>query len=401
MNQPDSIPWGELRFLVVEDHGFQRWAVEALLKKLGATQVFSAGDGKEGLEILRTVRPSVDIVVTDLSMPGMDGIEFIRHVAEMGAPFSIILASEQDPSLVASVASMTESYGANLLQAFQKPLTGAKLTSAVARYRRPEVVTAPVVAQVTFSAHEVEAAVRKGQIEPFFQAKVDLGTGELKGAEALARWRHPEHGIVMPGSFIRMLEASGSLDAMTMVILQGAANACRNRGSRATVSVNLSPASLADLTLADRLARIVRESGLAPRDVVFEVTETAATSNLGHVLQNLSRLRMIGFGLSIDDFGTGYSTMEQLGRIPFTELKIDQSFVQAAGSNRTSRAILESSLDIARRLRLDTVAEGVEVEAEGRMLRELGCAMAQGYYFGRPLPAAEFEAWVAGRSLRA
>jgi EAL domain-containing protein (putative c-di-GMP-specific phosphodiesterase class I)/FixJ family two-component response regulator len=398
MDIPKSIPWQDLRFLVVEDHGFQRWAVEHLLKKLGATQIFSAQDGKEALDILRTVHPPVDIVVTDLNMPGMDGIEFIRHVALTGMACALVVVSEQDPSLVASVASMTESYGGILLQSFQKPLTAAKLTSAIARYRKPSAIAEPVVQERSYTASQVDAAVRNGEIEPFFQAKVDLVSGELKGVEALARWRNPDHGIVMPGAFLPLLESQGVLDEMTMRILQQATTACRAwraRGSRATVSVNLSPTSLEELSLADRLARTVQQAGLEPRDVVFEITETAAASKLGHVLQNLSRLRMIGFGLSIDDFGTGYSTMQQLGRIPFTELKIDQSFVRAGRSNRTSRAILESSLDIARRLRLDAVAEGVELESEVQMLREFGCALAQGYFIGRPLPADEFETWLA------
>jgi EAL domain-containing protein (putative c-di-GMP-specific phosphodiesterase class I)/CheY-like chemotaxis protein len=387
-----------LRFLVVEDQGFQRWAVERILRALGATQIFSAEDGLAALEIFRTVRPPVDIIVTDLNMPGMDGMEFIRHVVETGTPVSIVLASEQDPALIASVAAMARAYGAQLLEALPKPLTARKLASAIARHRRPPLAARPSDEARIFSLLEIESAIRNDEIEPFFQAKMDLATGELIGAEALARWRHPLHGIVMPLSFVGLFERSGHIDAMTIAIL-GKAGACRrawrDRGSDATVSVNISLVSLADVTLADRLTNTIHESGIDPREVVLEVTESAAASHVGHVLENLARLRLKGFGLAIDDYGTGYSSPQQLSRIPFTELKIDQSFVRGGGSNPSSRAILESSLEIAYKLGIQAVAEGVENENELRMLRELGCPVGQGYYLQRPLPAADFQKWLA------
>jgi EAL domain-containing protein (putative c-di-GMP-specific phosphodiesterase class I)/CheY-like chemotaxis protein len=398
MDESQGIQMAQLRFLVVEDQGFQRWAVEHMLAKLGATQVFSAENGQAALEIFRTVRPRVDIIVTDLEMPGMDGIEFIRHVVESGAPVSIILVSEQDPALIASVVSMTQAYGGQLLEAMRKPLNAEKLAAAIAKYRGPLLDAPASVPLHAFSLSEIESAVRNDEFEPFFQPKVDLATGELRGGEALARWRHPLHGWVMPLSFIGVLESHGQMNAMTLSILKKAATRCRawrDKGSKATVSVNISRVSLVDVTLADRLADTVEDCGIEPRDVVLEITETAAATHQGRVLENLSRLRMKGFGLSIDDFGTGYSSMQQLCRIPFTELKIDQSFVRNGSTNRTSRAVIESSLEIAQKLGINAVAEGVENEDEARLLREMGCTMGQGYYLGRPVPGAEFDAWVA------
>jgi len=142
--------------------------------------------------------------------------------------------------------------------------------------------------------------------------------------------------------------------------------------------------------LADRLDEHVAACGLGPADIVLEVTETAATSHLGRVLENLSRLRMKGFGLSIDDFGTGYASMQQLSRIPFTELKVDQTFVRSAVAGGSSRAVLESSLEIARKMGIDAVAEGVDSEEQLELLRRLGCPIAQGNHLMEPVPAAEF-----------
>jgi EAL domain-containing protein (putative c-di-GMP-specific phosphodiesterase class I) len=160
--------------------------------------------------------------------------------------------------------------------------------------------------------------------------------------------------------------------------------------------VNLSLASLHDTSVAERLTEIVAAEGIAPRDVVLEVTESAAATHLGRVLENLSRLRMKGFGLSIDDYGTGYSSMQQLTRIPFTELKIDQSFVRNA-SQPSSRAMIESSLEMAQKLDIVAVAEGIETREEWDLLREMGCQLGQGYFIARPMPGDEFLRWLKER----
>jgi EAL domain-containing protein (putative c-di-GMP-specific phosphodiesterase class I) len=182
---------------------------------------------------------------------------------------------------------------------------------------------------------------------------------------------------------------------MTMAVLRKAAAECRNwrlRGLHATVAVNVSLTLLIDVGLADRFHDAVADHGLEPADVVLEVTETAATSHVAHVLENLSRLRMKGFGLSIDDYGTGYASMQQLARVPFTELKIDQSFVSHAVNGGASRAMLESSLEIAAKLGIPAVAEGVSNAEELALLRELACPFGQGNYLLEPLPGPEFSA---------
>lgn len=379
-----------LRFLVVEDQGFQRWTLEQMLRSMGAAEVFAAENGESALEIVRSARPPVDVIVTDLKMPGMDGIEFIRHVGEAVSPASFLLVSEQDPTLLASVAAMTEAYGVRLLQALRKPITRQKLAAAIARFREPP---AAAVATHAFALREIESGIRNREFVAFFQAKVSLATGNVAGAEALARWRHPQLGVIFPASFVQVLESNGKMDAMTMAMLEQAAAACRGwreRGFPITVSVNVSLTSLVDVGLADRLDNTVSLHGLEPADVVLEVTETAATSHLAHVLENLSRLRMKGFGLSIDDYGTGYASMQQLARVPFTELKIDRSFVQSAVNGGSGRAMLESSLEIAAKLGIMAVAEGVANEEQLQLLRSLGCPLGQGNYLAEPLPAEEF-----------
>lgn len=390
-----------LRFLVVEDQGFQRWAIGHMLEELGAKEVLSAPDGHIAIEIFREPERPIDVIVTDLNMPEMDGMAFIRHVGESGLPAAIILASDLDRALIASVETMTAAYGLRLLGAIQKPVTARKL---VALLRGHTKVAPPGPARIRqFALAEIEAAIAADQFEPYFQAKVALAGGELRGAEAMVRWRHPVHGLVGPASFIDALESRGRIDALTFATLGKAFAACRDwraAGIGASVSVNLSLTLLADTTLADRLAARVAEERLAAHDVVVEITETAAASHLGKVLENLSRLRMKGFGLSIDDYGTGFATMEQLTRVAFTELKIDQSFVRAAPAHASSRAVLESSLEMAAKLDIVAVAEGVETREQLALLRDLRCPVVQGYYIAHPMPAGDFLAWAKKATVR-
>ena len=388
----------DLRFLIVEDHGFQRWATRQILENLGARFVVEAADGREALESFRNAEEPIDIIISDLDMPGMDGMELIRHLGAEGRPVSMIIASALDRALVGSVETMTTAYGINLLGAIEKPITAKALEVAIRGHALPRAkVDRTKVVGPTFTIEEITEGLRNHEFEPYFQPKVELSTGAIKGVEALARWRHPQKGVILPSAFIKPLESSGQIDSLTMSMLEMAAVCCRTwrrGGLDATVSVNLSLKSLADVELADRVTELVLAQELDPRHMVLEVTESAVATHLGSALENLSRLRMKGFGLSIDDYGTGYSSMQQLSHIAFTELKIDESFVRNASRQKASRVILESSLEMARRLNIVAVAEGVETQLDWDLLRSLGCDLCQGYFVAVPMETGEFFRWV-------
>ncbi len=389
-----------LRFLVAEDHDFQRSVLVRILESLGAKTVHEAADGHGALKILQDPTRPVDIIISDLEMPGMDGMEFVRHLGETGVRVSIILASALERKLLASIATMSEAYGINLLGVVEKPITPAKLAPLIKLHKPAQVARAgSKTAGPTFTLEEIAAGLKNDEFEPFFQPKVELATGRVKGAEALARWRHPQQGIVPPSAFIQTLEDNGLIDDLAWVMLRKAAAFCstwRSAGLEATVSVNLSLKSLTDIRLAERVTELVLNENLEPRHMVLELTESAATTDLGKALENLARLRIKGFGLSIDDYGTGYSSMQQLTRIAFTELKIDQSFVTDAARQESAKVILESSLDMAKKLNITAVAEGVETQADWNLLRQLGCGLAQGYFIARPMEAEAYLNWVRG-----
>lgn len=322
---------GELHFLVVEDDDFQRETLADMLLSMGAKSVRQAGDGKQALEILQAQSaPAVDIVLSDLEMPEMDGMEYFRHMGSYYADISLIIMSALDAALIASVEAMARAYGIRLLGAIEKPVTRSRLQTLIARHeavwpKQERIASLPA----NFSLEEILAGLEKDQFEPFFQPKVDVVYGQIKGVEALARWIHPEHGVIGPHAFIEVLERNGKLDGLTFTILKKAAFACRRlheSGRKLSMAVNISLTSLTDTTLANRITQVMHDAAVDPRYFILEVTETAAMTDVAHALENLARLRMRGFGLSIDDYGTGYSSMQQISRIAFSELKIDQTF---------------------------------------------------------------------------
>jgi EAL domain-containing protein (putative c-di-GMP-specific phosphodiesterase class I)/CheY-like chemotaxis protein len=386
----------KLNFLVAEDHDFQRKMLIRMLRGVDPNAIYEASDGMGALAILQDPSKPVDIVISDLDMPGMDGMAFIRNLGESGVSVSIILASALDRNLLASIQTMAEAYGINLLGVLEKPLTPEKLFPVIARHcalppRLPRP-TGPL-----FSLDEILAGLKAGEFEPYYQPKIEMVTRKVSGAEALARWNHPQYGLVAPYAFIPTLELQGHIDTLTDTMVDKSAAFRRTwaaHGIDGSVSINLSIRSLTDVQTADRLIGLVRAHQVAPSDVVLEVTESALTTDVGHTLENLARLRMKGFGLSIDDYGTGYSSMQQLIRIAFTELKIDQSFVANASRQESAAVILEASLGLARKLNICSVAEGVETQADWDMLQQLDCHTVQGYLIARPMPAEEYLDWV-------
>lgn len=391
-----------LAVLIVEDHEFQRTTLARMTLALGASEVLKAADGVEALAMLRDRRDEVQLIICDLDMPNMDGMEFIRHLGGIGTAASLVITSTMDESILNSVYTMCQAYGIVPLGMLEKPMTRPALAALLqqARVSRPASPQRPAAPAAPFSLQQILQGMHSDEFEPFFQAKIDLDTGRIVGAEALARWRHPEHGIVAPGAFIEELEQGSQIEAFTFLMLRRASAACsawRGRGLDLNVSVNLSLASLGDTALADRIAATVIQAGLEARHVTLEITETAAMTNIAPALENLARLRIRGFGLSIDDFGTGFSSMEQLGRVAFTELKIDRGFVSAMATRREARAIVESSVDMARRLGIRSVAEGIENQAEWDTLKAMGCDLGQGYFISHPLAEREFLALYAGR----
>src|SRR5471030_1821307 len=231
----------DLRFLVVEDHGFQRWALANVLTGLGAREVLSAPDGQSALEIVDSMDEPLDIIVTDLDMPGMDGMEFIRHIGERKVPAALILASGLERSLVATVESLAKSFGLELLAAIEKPTTARKLEAALLRYRRASAARLQEREAHRFDESEIREGLRNDEFKPFFQAKMGLADLRVAGAEALARWLHPKKGVLLAASFIEFVRGPELSGKFALTMAHKAAEACRGWQSArlpGTVSIN-------------------------------------------------------------------------------------------------------------------------------------------------------------------
>ena len=380
-----------LSVLLVEDHGFQRRLGLKLLADLGLTHLHEAADGFQALDLLRALPAPPDVVLVDLDMPGMDGVEFIGIVAEERLAQSIAVVSAMEPALLHTVQVMAKASGLRVLGCIEKPLTPGKLATVLALFDG-EAVDGDADVQIEATLEQARLALSRGEITAWFQPQAEFGNGKIVGVEALARWRLPDGRMVPPGVFVPMMEAGGLIDELTsLMLVQSCAwrKRWQQRGLDLTVSVNVSAQNLTGPEVADRYEAVLREHGLSPDQVVLEITESSVMSDTARGLGMLARLRLKGFGLSVDDFGTGYSSLSQLSQIPFTELKIDRGFVSGAPTQPRKRAMIETRLDLARKLALKVVAEGVETEDEWQMLASLGCDFAQGYLISVPVPGEQ------------
>lgn len=385
----------DLTFLVVEDDDFQRDVIVDILLRLGALKITEARTGTEALNVLNQTKSNlIDIILCDLNMPEMDGMEFLRHIGNAHSPVATIIMSALDGALIESVRKMAGAYGIYLLGAIEKPITPAHLVSLFSIYKSRDIKQKNESKNGSiYTLGEILEGLIEGQFSPFYQPKLELATGKLIGAEALARWLHPQYGVVTPNAFIDLLEKSGNIDILTFIMLEKSAKACKEmhaHGHKISISENLSLTSLADTKLADKITEIVRKTELDPKYIIPEITETAAMTEMAPALENLARLRMKGFGLSIDDYGTGYSSMQQITRIAFTELKIDQSFVREMTSSHVSRVLINSSIEMATKLQIKCTAEGVETKNDWEQLKNMNCDLGQGYFIAKPMCFTDF-----------
>jgi EAL domain-containing protein (putative c-di-GMP-specific phosphodiesterase class I)/AmiR/NasT family two-component response regulator len=393
MRDPAAVP--SFRALILEDHDFQRRIGAQVLMQCGAAQVLEASDGAGALDLIAASEHPIDVLLCDLNMPGMDGLAFLRHIAERGSNSSVILASALDASIIRAAEIMARSYGIRLVGVVEKPLARSKLLPLILRHfsmnraqPRSPVELMPI--------GEIESGIDRGEFEPFFQPKVQMRTDALVGAEVLMRWRHPTRGLIPPAAFIPVMEANGLISKATFAVLGAALVQCRcwrKIGLDVPIALNISVESLSDTSLPDRLEAITEQAGFSSTSVTLEITETVAMTDLGHALETLARCRMKGFDLSIDDYGTGFSSMQLLSRLPVSELKIDQAFVTGAAEEPVHRALIETTLMMAQRLNLRSVAEGIESNADWDVVAGLGCDIAQGYFIARPMPGNEIAGW--------
>jgi EAL domain-containing protein (putative c-di-GMP-specific phosphodiesterase class I)/ActR/RegA family two-component response regulator len=331
------------------------------------------------------------LVLLDLQMPDCDGVELLRFLAEAHSPAKIILMSGMDSRVLGLARGIGEELGLDMGEPLQKPIRPADLHALLLRFRGR-----------TFQPDKeaISAALAGESLELYYQPLVELREGRTIGFEALARWNHPDFGIIMPDRFIGLAEREGLIGQLTDRVLSLAVKQLagwRGEGFTPFISLNISAANV-DAKLPDGLGQLCASQGVPASQICLELTETAAMGNPTLMLEVLTRLRLKGFKLAIDDFGTGYSSLLQLHRLPFSELKIDQSFVRKMGRSEEASLIVGAIVNLAHSLKLELIAEGIENQDLSNTLSALGCEMGQGYHFSRPMPAAQVLDWLAKTS---
>ncbi|MGD0429497.1 MAG: EAL domain-containing response regulator [Acetobacteraceae bacterium] len=330
------------------------------------------------------------IIVLDLQLGGTDGVEQLRFLAARKYTGSIIVMSGFDPRVLDAASTVARNLDLNIVATLTKPIRITELEEILKRLRS---VPRPV------SAETLLVAIRNDELTLEFQPIVSRRPRTLKKLEALVRWNHPVLGRIPPADFLPVAEVEKEvIDALTDWVICAAVEAWRvlfDKGVHTPIAVNVSALNLHDLTFPDRVARWLADGGMPASQLCLEITETAASVDAARMMDILTRVRLKGMQLAIDDFGTGYSSLKALRQLPFSEIKIDQSFVADLTTSGDSRAIVKSIVDLAANMDMETVAEGVETEETARLLEQMNVSSLQGYLIAPSMPAEAVPRWLA------
>jgi EAL domain-containing protein (putative c-di-GMP-specific phosphodiesterase class I) len=361
-------------------------------------EIIAEVGGRRGLEVktltttesvastLTSFKP--DFIMLDLMMPGTDGVELLRLLSEHSKDAKLCLISGSDSRVLNSARRLGSAHGLDVISALEKPLDISVLNNLFDR------LTGAGEAVVTA---DLAQAIAAGEFRLHYQPVIEMATRRVKGAEALARWAHPHRGTLTPDSFLEQVVNDGLMQVLTdMVVQTSVRQAARwhEAGESLTLSMNVTASALLDLALPDRIAELCQRHNAPADKLILEVTETEAMKDVTRTMDVLLRMRIRNIGVAIDDFGTGHSSLRELQRMPFSEMKIDKSFVIDMAKNKDCAVIVKAVIDLAHNLGLKVIAEGVEDQQTWNLLQQKGCDYAQGFFMGRPMPAEQFGAWL-------
>lgn len=383
------------KILVIDDDG----DIGEIIATVALSMGFQCEATTDAAAFLEKLSPGTKLILLDLMMPQMDGIELLRLLAKKGCRSGIILMSGVGRRTIESAETFAMGLGLFIVGHLQKPFLPAELVELLRKL--PYLEPPPVVHlphPVAVQKAEFQRGLEHDEFVVYYQPQLDLLSGQVFGVEALARWLHPERGLILPDGFIGRMERLGLIDELGWVVAKRAmgdlVQFTHGSGKALSLSLNASVDSLCNLDFPDRLVSIGEKLGVSAENITIEVTETGLIKELSRTLDTLTRLRMKKVKVSVDDFGTGYATMKQFKNIPATELKVDKSFVQELTRSHSDRIMVRKTIEMGHELGMHVIAEGVETEEQLELLRSYGCDSAQGYLFSRPIPALELVSWL-------
>ncbi|MEL6948717.1 MAG: EAL domain-containing response regulator [Pseudomonadota bacterium] len=368
--------------LIIDDDAGIRGLIRSVAERQGF-EVTDCGRSEDAADAAEERAPAV--ITLDLSMPGCDGIEVLRQLSAKRIRARIYLISGLCKRVLATASDLARTLDLDVAGTLRKPFDIAQLRALLAEEWRFEKV---------LTAADLRHGIERGELVVHYQPRVKRH-GErwvISGVEALCRWQHAQHGLVMPDAFIPIAERSGAIGALTNYVLRETIEQLARweaAGHRLTASVNISGALLGDLELPDRLATMLSTHGLTPDRLILEITETAAMADPALTMDILTRLRVKGFDVAMDDFGIGFSSMQHLFRLPFSELKIDKSFVLEISKSANARTLVSALVELAHNFDMSACAEGIEDEDILGFLTDAGCDTGQGFLFSPAVPEQE------------
>ncbi len=383
-----------LRVLILEEHAFQRAVVVSQFKRLGHA-VIEATHATEALALLESVH-GVDVVLCDLSMSGMDGLEFLQHAAQQGWLHGVIVSGHQPTGISQALQQFTSLLGVCLLGHVEKLATLNQLEEVLHRHQPVGgIVPAVSPALPLFTQAQVCDALAAGQLHAYYQPKFSLWTNEMIGVEVLSRWQHPLYGLLPAMAFMPVLERCGLLDPLLFAQMHQALTLqqhVRASGMTLNLAFNLHAKQLAQGGLGRKIKDVMAPFKAPRSSVTFELTESGMLEASASSLACLMRLRMLGCNLSLDDFGAGFSSLQRLCQLPFNEIKLDAEFVRGMTTDRRCRAVIHSTLALGDSLGMSVVVEGIETQEQQRQLLAMGCRVGQGYVYA-PAMSGEQLLW--------
>ena len=359
--------------LIVEDHPFQHLYLQNLFNTLGEFDLAFARDGEAALACLKS--RDFDLVLTDLLMPGMDGVQFIQSLAEQTSRPALAIMSAASRRMLMGASLVASNLQVKVIGLISKPVNAAALRCLIDQLQGLRQTPLAEI-HPGIDRQSLLDALDNDELQAWFQPKKALDNGRIVAAEALVRWIHPDHGTLLPGAFLPALIAFGLEERLLWRVLEQAMVAqaqWRQHGYDIPVSINRPTHLLNSHDLPDRILAFVLEHQGLPARICFELMECSVPDDISNFYAGACRLRIKGFGLSQDDFGKGYSSYMNLVSAPFTELKIDRALVQGCNANEELAQALTSIVSLGRQLGLTVVAEGVETAQELALLRKIDC----------------------------
>lgn len=394
MDYPDAgsaLPSGKDRLVICDDDADFAEEVADIAADVGyITEVVT--DSSLFVETVAKFQPQM--VILDLNMPGLDGFDLLNILSAKGGIRSLLLASGSDPRILLTARRIAEDLGFPKVKTLSKPIDPVALRSAL-QENFTEVLSLDLPA--------IDRAFEDGELILHYQPKVNLKTGNVASVEALLRWRHDRFGLLPPRAFMGVLVEFDQMTRLShFVIERGVAQAAawKKLGMQLAVAVNVNARSLDQPAIFQWLSSALTQHQLAPDRLIIEVTETEVLGQGVKTMETMSRLRMMGVGLSLDDFGSGYSELRSLYRMPFSEIKIDRAFVMEAAKSDAGHRFFSALVGLGHSLGLQICAEGIENAETFSAARAASCTLGQGYYMSRPVPPEQItEAYLRSGSL--